>query len=45
MKKYWMTASLFLANIEIVSWIAALILLVMAIYDFSTAAMKEAEKR
>lgn len=45
MKKYLLAASLFLANIEVISWIAALILLVMAIYDFATAAMKEAEKR
>lgn len=45
MTKYWMTASLFLANIEIVSWIALLALLIMALYDFATAAIKEAEQR
>ena len=40
MKKYLMTASLFLLNNEVISWIALAIIAVMAFIAF----LKEAEK-
>lgn len=43
MKKYWVTASLFLFNAEILSWLALLILAIMAVHDFGKAA--ETERR
>lgn len=41
MKKYILISTLFLANAEALSWIALLILAVMAIIDFAKAAERE----
>lgn len=45
MKKYLITASLFLFNAEIVSWVALLAIVVMAVADFAKAADREANNR
>ncbi len=44
MKKYLCVASLFLANNEIISWIALVILAVMLLVTFTLEARREAGK-
>ena len=41
MKKYIAISALFLANAEVLSWLALLTLVVMAVIDFAKAAERE----
>lgn len=45
MKKYLMTASLFVFNAEVISWLALVILAGMALIDFCRAVDKEMSNR
>ena len=45
MKKYLCVASLLILNNEIVGWIVAVALAIMALADFTKAIEKEAKKR